>query len=193
MPTPGKGARAATAKIEAVIRDELGKAARTYQQRMQARLRGPTGKNTLSRRTGALARSVKHTLTKLPQGFRLTLSVGANAPYAIVHEEGRTITPKKAKYLAIPLAAAKTSAGVARLASPRLDPTLKFIMSRSGKKLLVRMPGTGKRARIVPHYVLKDSVQIPPRLGFKREARAVLRETLMRLRARTRALTKGGA
>ena len=145
------------------------------------RLSGPTGPQSLSRRTGTLARNIDKIVTQpKPNTFRLTAFVRKPAFYAIVHEEGRIIRPKRARHLAIPLAAARTGAGVARPGggggSIRARfPDLKFIKSRAGNKLLVRIQGKGKNKRIIPMFVLKDQVRIPARLGFKKTFKSMIK------------------
>lgn len=180
------------AEVDTLVSNRMREASRTFQQLMQSRLRGPTGSNTLATRTGALRRSVRANVEKLGGGYRVTFRAGANVPYARIHETGGAITAKRTSNLAIPLAAAKTKAGVSRLASPRQDPTLKFIVSKRGSKLLVRIVGKGANKRIIPHYVLKPSVYIPPRLGFKREADRVARETVKQIQQDFAALAKRG-
>lgn len=72
------------------------------------------------KRTGALARSYGHRVERERSLVRLevgTISPGADKKilsYAAAQEFGATIRPKKGKYLTVPLAAAKTAAGVAR-------------------------------------------------------------------------------
>lgn len=154
--------------------------ARFVSRMIRERLSGPTAANSLSRRTGQLARSVTFKVTPGASNVTLNVSIGANAPYAQIHETGGVIYAKHAENLAIPLPAAKTKAGVARLASPRQDATLKFMISRAGNKLLVRITGKGKGRKIIPMYVLKNRVIIPARLGFaktfEREAKQIIDE-----------------
>lgn len=175
-------------KVERMVVTTLRKASTEYQQQMIGRLSGPTGPDTLSRRTGQLARSVKGVVESTGSTVKVTLSIGAQAPYAKIHETGGTITPKRSRYLAIPLAAAKTAAGVTRLASPRMDPTLRLIRSKAGNLLLVRPK---KRGGFTPMWVLKSSVTIPARLGFAKTARAVLVKARADIAAGFKALVGG--
>ena len=121
----------------------------------------------LAVRTGALRRSITATSPiKGPNG--ITGSVGPAddtvAKYAAIQEFGGTIRPKKSKYLAIPLPAARTASGaimgkynVRDLRT--LDLTV--IRSKAGNLLLVqRAKGGGKKASIVPLFVLKREVHI---------------------------------
>lgn len=161
-----------------------------FMARMQREhLSGPTGPDSLSVRTGALRRSLFSTVARHgANAVSLLCSIGSNAPYARVHEYGATIVPRSAKYLAIPLAAAKTAAGVSRWSSPRDFPgELTFIKSKLGNKLLVKFVGKKKNKRMIPMFVLKDSVTIPPRLNFEntfnQEADRITQE--IRLAAKT--------
>ena len=53
-------------------------------------------------------------------GVRVTVQAGdAEVPYARIQEEGGTITPRNARFLAIPVGPALTAAGVSRFRSPR--------------------------------------------------------------------------
>lgn len=79
---------------------------------------------------------------------------GNRVKYANIHETGGTITPKRTKFLAIPLAAARTRGGDQRAISPK-DFENTFI--RNG----VIYQKQGKK--IIPLFVLKKSVRIPAR------------------------------
>lgn len=162
-PTPAK-------QFASVVDGILRRCGTRFVSRMQREhTSGPTGPTSLSVRTGALRRSFFFNTTSTGKTARLDVYGGMFAPYARIHEEGGWITPKKAKHLAIPLQAAKTAAGVSRWTSPRNFPgELTFIKSKLGNKLLVKFVGRGKRKRMIPMFVLKDSVFIPPRLNFGR-------------------------
>jgi phage gpG-like protein len=86
---------------------------------------------------------------------------GVTVKYARIHEFGGTITPKKAQYLAIPMAAAKTGTGVSRYESPRQVPGLFVFKSKAGNLLLARREG--KKGKLKLFFVLKKSVKIPAR------------------------------
>ena len=107
--------------------------------REASRAAGYVSKNMLSgqrlkRRTGMLARSVigRSELAGGLPAFRVGIFRGPALAYAEAQEEGATITPKNAKALAIPQAAALTAAGVDRFGGPRQYPgALKFIPFRA--------------------------------------------------------------
>lgn len=115
----------------------------------------------LATRTGGLKRSFQMKLTgRTLKSMRL--SVVSDSPYAAIHEYGGTIRPKKGRYLTIPLDAAKTAAGVARGGARMFDNT--FVQkSRAGNLIIFQKKGD----RIIPLFVLKESVRIPKRLGLR--------------------------
>lgn len=135
------------------------------------RLRGVPG---LARRTGFLAQSQKVVVVGSDmQSLNGVYSIGGGlVKYARIHEEGGIIRPTRAKFLAIPLQAAKTAAGVGRAVSPR---DFKDTFVRKG--IIWQRIEKGKRApkgassnlatrgKIVPLFVLKRQVKIEPRLG----------------------------
>ena len=119
----------------------------------------------LNRRTGSLARSVRHEVRRT--GDRVTGTVGILQPgpaqrYAGIHITGGVIRPRTARMLAIPLPAAQTAAGVSRFSSPRQVEGLFAIRSKAGNLLLVKRSGQG----ITPFFVLKSQVTIPKRDYF---------------------------
>lgn len=117
------------------------------------------GDKSLARRTGTLARSFAKTVAGSELN-ELNLMIFTDVKYAPIHQFGGTIRPKKGKYLAIPLGAAKTRAGVARWTSPRDVPDLKYGgRSAAGNILLRTVDGT-------PMFVLVRQVTIKPRLGM---------------------------
>lgn len=137
------------------------------------RLRGAPG---LARRTGILAASQKvvvvgNTLETIDGMYTIG---GGLVAYARIHEEGGIVRPVRAKFLAIPLPAAKTAAGVGRVVSPR---DFKDTFVRKGiiwqriATVKGKRPPKGAstnladRATIVPLFVLKKQVRIEPRLG----------------------------
>jgi len=107
----------------------------------------------LHKRSGLLRKSILSAIDT--RGAQVTGRVypgigGKYPPYGAVHEKGKTIRPKKAKYLKIPLdPAMQTLAG--RKLYPKRDET--FV-----KGNMIYMKDTGK-----PVFVLKSSVRIPAR------------------------------
>lgn len=111
---------------------------------------------SLKRRTGSLARAVDGWLAGPLDGV-----VGVRASSAVekykwlLTDEQKTITPKRAKFLTIPIGENLTGAGVAKFSSPRQVPEGFFVKTK-GKLLF----GTkrGKRGKFRPLFVLVKSV-----------------------------------
>lgn len=82
--------------------------------------------------------------------------------YMAIHETGGTITPKRSKYLTIPLPAALDKRGMPIHSSARDWPNTFVQRSKRGNLLIFQKRGT----QIVPLYVLKSSVFLPARLGM---------------------------
>ena len=108
--------------------------------------------------TGGLARSFEATL--LGRGGKVFGAAAASdSVYARIQDEGGTIYPRTVKRLAIPLH------DFGRLAIgkwPRhwAPGKLVPIKSKRGNMILAEIRGTGKRAKIIPRYLLKRSVTL---------------------------------
>lgn len=131
---------------------------------------GGTSGNTLSKRSGKLTQSIidsvritGSTLDSI-QGY-----ISADFP-AQVHEFGATITPKKAKYLTVPLPAALNSNGTPKKRSAREWENTFVAKSKAGNLIIFQKRGSS----IEPLYVLKSSVRIPARLGMGKTLQAGL-------------------
>lgn len=82
-------------------------------------------------------------------------------PFPIsVHEEGATIRARNAQFLTIPMPAALNSRGIPIRPSARDWPDTFVQRSRRGNLLIFQRRG----GTIVPLYLLRRQVQIPPRL-----------------------------
>lgn len=133
---------------------------------MQNRFRGGS---PLFTRTGTLRRSLTTKTSGTGLGSLKVRNVSAGVIYATIQEFGGVVTPRRAKDLWIPIGENKTPAGVART-TPRVafslygtGPGRLFIFrSKRGNKIAARTIGS----RLIPMFVLKQSVRIPPRLGF---------------------------
>jgi len=143
------------------------------------RFTGGTTDSKLAVRTGRLRASVRPDNIKVePDSVEAGVSFGTI--YARVHVGPRgqvtTIRPKRAKMLAIPLAAAMTAAGVSK-GTPRRGPWGEtFIRALKnpggkgqaiifGKQEITKGPRAGKlRAKIVPLFILMRSVEIKARI-----------------------------
>lgn len=105
--------------------------------------------------TGRLARSF---LARVVEGDEIVAEAYSNMKYAAIQNSGGTIRAK-GKALAIPL---KGPGGPRRGQGPREFGRELFPMrARSGSMLLAERIGKGKRAKVVPRYLLRQSVQIP--------------------------------
>lgn len=112
-------------------------------------------------RSGILRRSIAGRAAQDGETVTLTLSAGGqNSPaerYASLQEEGGTVRATRSRYLAIPVGAARTAAGVARYKSPRDVPGL-FFLPRAGGGLLLRGRKNGPPEVL---FVLRRQVTIP--------------------------------
>jgi len=132
---------------------------------------GGTTVDTLSKRSGALAASIIRSVKVSGETFAtIQGSIGSDTPYAGIQEFGGTINAKSGKYLAIPLPAALDAAGVPLMSGPRAWPNTFVAKSKAGNLIVFQKRGTS----IIPLYVLRTSVTIPPRLGLKKSLDAGL-------------------
>lgn len=117
----------------------------------------------LNRRSGMLGRALFYQVAIDGQDAVLTIGAdGAKAPYARAQEYGATITAKNAQNLAIPLEAARTANGVARITARRFmdDPgELGFERAFIAKGVIFGANGKD----ITPVFALKPSVTLPER------------------------------
>lgn len=110
----------------------------------------------LKRRTGQLARSVDGWMEAPLEGVVGVPDGSAVEDYKwLLGDEEKTIVPKKAKFLAIPIGEGVTPSGVPRFASPRQVPNGFFVKTK-GRLLF----GTkrGKRGKFRPLFTLVKSV-----------------------------------
>ena len=113
---------------------------------------------SLKRRSGNLARSIDGWLEADFDGVVGVRPNAAVSKYAwILGDETKTITPKNAKFLTIPIGENLTGAGVARYTSPRQVPDGFFIESKG--KLLFGYKN-GKRGKFRPLFTLVKSVTV---------------------------------
>ena len=125
----------------------------------------------LINRTGSLRRSFRARVIQ-PRGTDgasdtvLTASIGnaRTAHYVFTQEYGATIRPTSARMLAIPAPANLTQAGRPRFTSPSAVEGL-FVLRKNGKVFLAR-PRDNGGVEIL--WILKASVTVKPRLGFRR-------------------------
>jgi phage gpG-like protein len=104
-----------------------------------------------------------------------TLTLRANGPGAALHNFGGTVRPVNAKALAIPI-----TREAAKVTGPRAFPRKLFVVKGKANRggALAERTGEGKRSRLVIHYLLRMSVQIPARqfMGFSDDTLAAMGE-----------------
>lgn len=130
---------------------------------------GETHATRLSKRSGRAMRSIKTSVRV--SGATLDSLQGkiGGIGYLRAHEFGATVRAKNAQYLTIPLPAALHANGTPIHSSARQWANSFVIRSKAGNLLIVKKQPGGK---LLPLYVLKREVTIPPRLR--------MRETLQR-------------
>ncbi len=142
-------------------------------------------KSASGRLAGSIAREVK------VEGNNIVGRIGSALVYAGIQEgldktnrpKTHTIIKAKNKKLAIPIGEARTKAGRARFTSPRQVPNLRAIPRRGKATLLARVVA---RNKIIPMFVLKDSVKIKARpymrpalkTGFFRATEIIMNEVI---------------
>jgi len=152
--------------VPKVVKAVQDNSKRLWAHTVSRHLAGGTGTDRLARRSGTLARSTRPLSVTL-EGSKVTGGIGFSARYAGVHigpgGSSVTIRPKNRKFLAIPLPAAKTAAGVPR-GKPQdgiWGPT--FI----SKGVIFGFSGGTKQSessKPIPLFVLKRSVVVPRRV-----------------------------
>lgn len=135
---------------------------------------------SIQTRSGALRRSFGFTVEGGGEESRVVMFSGGTG-YSRIQELGGTITPKRRRFLTVPLPRALTPAGVlkggARLVK-RGDGyytadgqrTVLFT-SKRGNSIIASVSGSGRSRKLTPLYVLRSSVRLRPRLGFVRTFR----------------------
>ena len=139
------------------VSDALGK------RHIKAWRPGGSSSNRLFRRSGkgirGITKSVKVRGSSLGS---IRGQIGAKFPMS-VHEKGAVVRAKNAKFLTIPLPAALNSRGIPLRKRARQWPDT-FVSVTRNRNLIIFQKREGG---IVPLYLLKKSVRIPPRLGME--------------------------
>ncbi len=119
----------------------------------------------LERRTSTLTRALFYQVFLSERDAVLRIGAdGKKAAYAHIQEEGGTIRPVHAQHLAIPLDAARTAKGVARMgarefiSNPESLGFERAFVNRKGTAIMGARGGVAE-----PVYALKDSVTLPAR------------------------------
>ncbi len=112
---------------------------------------------SLKKRSGLLALAVDSWMAGPLEGVVGVRSGAAVDKYKwLLGDESMTITPKRSKFLAIPIGEGLTGAGVPRYASPRQVPDGFFVRTKAGNLLFGYKKG--KRGKFRPLFVLVKSV-----------------------------------
>ena len=147
------------------LREFLTQVVEAIVQRNSGGWPGGTTTTSLSKRDGKLMAAIEGSIEVHGETFdSIQGSIGApGVVYARIQELGGTIHAKNAKYLAIPLPAALDGSGMPLQSSPRDWPNTFCAKTKAGNLLIFQKRGV----TIVPLYVLKTSVTIPPRLNMR--------------------------
>ena len=124
----------------------------------------PRGARTgvLQRRSGRMLRELRRSIEvrRVSGDIEVTGSITLD-PITAIHETGGVIKPRRAKYLAIPFDSALKSDGTPIRPGPRDWPNTFVLKSRKGNLIIMQK----KAGKLIPLYLLKKQVAIPPRLG----------------------------
>lgn len=158
--------------IKTLFRKFLAALAADMRTRHSGQWPGGTSTSTLSRRTGQLVKSIASSIKvsgKFSASGEVVGQIGSPLTYASAQEFGATIRPNRANWLTIPLPAAMDKRGVPILPKARDWPRTFVQKSRKGNLIIFQRRGQRK---IVPLYILKKEVRLPPRLNLTRAIEA---------------------
>lgn len=165
----GKSIESSPQRLSKALRDHLHlfltEVARAMAERHGSPYPGGTSARTLSVRSGFARQEILNSVAVTGDQLATIQGVigGGKAFYLKTHEYGATITPKKSKYLTIPLPAALNANGTPKKKSARDWNNTFVATSKAGNLIIFQRVGS----KIVPLYVLKKSVTIKPRLGMR--------------------------
>ena len=125
---------------------------------------GETNATRLSRRSGRAMRSIKSSVRVSGNSLDTLRGRIGGIGYLRTHEFGATIRAKRAQYLTIPLPGALNANGTPIHSSARHWQNTFVIRSKAGNLLIVKKRPGG---HLLPLYVLKSEVTIPPRLRMR--------------------------
>lgn len=132
-------------------------------------LRNKLQGDPLERRSGTLGRALFYRITVADAEREVILTIGADkkkAPQAAVQEYGGTIRPKNARSLAIPLEAARTARGLARITARRFMENpgeLGYDAAFVADDVIFGVKETKNREDVDPVFALKKQVVLPER------------------------------
>lgn len=153
-----------TAKVLSTeLRSFLDSVSQALVQRHSGKWPGGTTPKTLSKRSGGMLQTIVDSVQVDGQTFSAIRGTIGGSMIARVQEFGATITPKRASFLTVPLPAALDSNGCPLKKSAREWSNTFVAKTKKGNLVIFQRRGS----MIVPLYVLKTSVTIPPRLGMQ--------------------------
>ena len=153
-----------TAKVLSVeLRSFLVSVSQALVQRHSGKWPAGTTDKTLSSRSGDMLKTIVDSVQVNGGTFSTIRGVIGGSAIAAVQEFGATIKPKSASFLTIPLPAALDSNGLPLKKSAREWENTFVAKTKKGNLVIFQKRGTA----IIPLYVLKTSVTIPPRLGMQ--------------------------
>jgi hypothetical protein len=154
----------AQASLSKELRDFLDSMAELLAQVHGDPWPGGTTPKTLSVRSGSLIASIIASVKVEGDTFESLRGYIGAGPWGTTHEYGAVIKAKNAKYLTIPLRAALDSRGLPLKAKARDWKNTFVAKTKNGNLVIFQKVGT----TIVPLYVLRTSVTIPPRLNMQK-------------------------
>jgi len=122
-----------------------------------------TTETSLASRTGEGVRSIEKGVVVTGGALGATVAAFLVAPHLVIHETGGVLKPRTGKYLTMPLKAAKNPDGTPKYLHARQWLNTFVGRSRKGNLLIFQKRGR----RIVPLYLLLESIRIKPRLGLR--------------------------
>ncbi len=126
----------------------------------RTRLRAGSSGDGVQSRSKALSRSFHTERMGDDLDSLLVRTFSAGVPYAAIQEEGGEVRPKTAQWLTIPLAAAKSPAGIAKGSARSFSDT--FFRMIGDRLFIFQKQGD----EVVPLFRLVKSVRIKGTLGF---------------------------
>lgn len=149
--------------VGAVLRDYLTSVASELASKHGTAWPGGTTSTTLSKRTGRAVESIVRSVTVKGTTWETLSAKIGGINYLAIHEYGGTIK-STGKLMTIPLPAALSNRGTSPVFARQWKDTF---VARSKKGNLIIFQRRGRD--VVPLYVLKNQVYIPPRLGMRAE------------------------
>lgn len=152
--------------ISRALRETLQRVAKELASKHSSSWNGQvaSGKPTLQKRSGEGLASIAKSIHVTGSGSFDTLVGQISAAKLSFHEKGGTIKATRSQYLTIPLPAALDGRGVPLKQRARDWDNTFVARSKKGNLLIFRRLG---RKNIVPLYLLRTEVRIPPRLKME--------------------------